>query len=79
APPWRYQAREPDVSYDKVPAAGADAVYMGGVRTSFERTRNGTLPELSEVYDNVRSLTGREPTSLQAFIERNRSAFEGAQ
>jgi uncharacterized protein YbjT (DUF2867 family) len=76
--PWRYQAREPGVFYDKVTAVGADAVYMGGVRNSFERTRNGTLPELGEVYDNVRSLTGREPASLQAFIERNRSAFEAA-
>jgi hypothetical protein len=44
----------------------------------FVRTRDGSLPELCEVYDNVRSLTGREPTSLQAFIERNRSAFGGA-
>ncbi|HEY7760485.1 MAG TPA: NmrA family NAD(P)-binding protein, partial [Burkholderiales bacterium] len=73
--PWRYQAREPDVFYDKVTAAGADAVYMRSVRNAFERTRNGTLPELCEVHDNVRSLTGREPTSLPTFIERNRNAF----
>lgn len=75
---WRYQAREPEVFYDKVTAAGADAIYMRGVRNSFERTGNGTLPELTEVYDNVRSLTGREPTSLQVFIERNRSFFVDA-
>jgi NAD(P)H dehydrogenase (quinone) len=76
--PWRYQAREPDVFYEKVTAAGADTIYMGCVRNMFVRTRNGSLPEICEVYDNVRSLTGREPTNLQTFIERNRSAFEGA-
>jgi uncharacterized protein YbjT (DUF2867 family) len=73
--PWRYQAREPDVFYEKVTAAGADAVYMGCVRNVFARTRKGALPELCEVYDNVHSLTGREPTSLLTFIERNRDAF----
>jgi uncharacterized protein YbjT (DUF2867 family) len=76
--PWRYQAQEPSVFYEKVAAAGADAIYMEGVRNSFERTRNGTLPELGEVYNNVRSLTGREPTKLKVFIERNRSVFEAA-
>jgi len=76
--PWRYQAREPDVFYEKVTAAGADAVYMGCVRNVFARTRDGSLPELCEVYDNVRSLTVREPTSLLTFIERNRAAFESA-
>jgi uncharacterized protein YbjT (DUF2867 family) len=76
--PWRYQAQEPSVFCEKVAAAGADLVYMGGVRNSFERTRKGTLPELGEVYDNFRSLTGREPTSLKVFIERNRSVFESA-
>jgi NAD(P)H dehydrogenase (quinone) len=73
--PWRYHAREPDVFYEKVTAAGADAVYMGCVRNVFVRTRNGSLPEMYEVYDNVRSLAGREPTSLLTFIERNRNAF----
>jgi uncharacterized protein YbjT (DUF2867 family) len=73
--PWRCQAREPDVFYEKVTAAGADAVYMRAVRNAFERTRNGTLPEACEVYDNVRSLTGRDPTNLLTFIERNRDAF----
>lgn len=73
--PWRYEAREPDVFYEKVTAAGADAVYMGCVRNMFVRTRNGSLPEVCEVYDNVRSLTGREPTNLLTFIERNRNAF----
>jgi NAD(P)H dehydrogenase (quinone) len=73
--PWRYQAREPDVFYKTVTAAGADAVYMACVRNTFVRTRNGTVPELCEVYDNVRSLTGREPTNLLTFIERNRGTF----
>jgi NAD(P)H dehydrogenase (quinone) len=76
--PWRYQAREPDVFYEKVTGAGADAVYMGCVRNMFMRTRNGSLPEMHEIYDNVRTLTGREPTSLKTYLEHNRSAFQGA-
>jgi NAD(P)H dehydrogenase (quinone) len=75
---WRYEAREPDEFYKKVTGAGADAVYMGCVRNVFVRTRAGSLPELCEVYDNVRALTGREPTSLRTYLEHNRSAFEGA-
>lgn len=76
--PWRYEEREPQEFYEKVTAIGADASYMACVRNMFVRTREGTLPELCEVYDNIRSLTGREPTKLQTFIERNRAAFEGA-
>jgi NAD(P)H dehydrogenase (quinone) len=75
---WRYEAREPAEFFEKVTAAGADPVYMKCVSNVFVRTRDGSLPELCEIYDNVRSLTGREPTSLQTFIERNRSAFESA-
>jgi NAD(P)H dehydrogenase (quinone) len=75
---WRYEAREPDEFYEKVTGAGADALYMRCVRNMFVRTREGSLPEMCEVYDNLRSLTGRKPTSLQTYIERNRSAFEGA-
>lgn len=76
--PWRYEPREPAVFYEKVTGAGADPCYMGCVRNVFTRTRAGSLPEMSEVYDNLQSLTGREPTSLRTYIERNRSAFTNA-
>jgi len=74
--PWRYEARDPNEFYEKVVSAGADGVYMRCVRNMFVRTRDGSLPELSEVYDNIRGLTGREPTSLATYIKHNRSAFE---
>jgi len=73
---WRYEAREPEEFFKKMTGMGVDPVYMKGVENGFVRTRNGTLPELCEVYDNIRSLTGRAPTSLRTFVERNRSAFE---
>lgn len=76
--PWQYQAREPAAFYEKMTGNGADAFYMSCVRNVFERTRNGSLPEMYETYDNFRSLTGREPASLQSFLERNRSAFGSA-
>jgi NAD(P)H dehydrogenase (quinone) len=74
--PWRYDAREPEEFFKKMTSAGIDAVYMKGVQNGFVRTRDGSLPELCEVYDNIQSLTGRAPTSLRTFVERNRSAFE---
>jgi NAD(P)H dehydrogenase (quinone) len=76
--PWRYVPQEPEVFYQKATAGGADAVYMKAVRNAFVRTRGGTLPELSELHDNARSVTGRDPTKLRTFIERNRAVFEGA-
>jgi len=76
--PWRHQAQEPHVFYDKTTAAGADPVYMSAVRNAFERTREGTLPELIEIHQNVRSLTGRDPTSLRTWLERNRGVFGAA-
>jgi NAD(P)H dehydrogenase (quinone) len=76
--PWRYQSLEPDEFYEKATAGGADPVYMKAVRNAFERTRDGTLPELSEVHHNVRSVTGRDPTRLRTFVERHRTIFEGA-
>jgi len=38
--------------------------------------RNGSLPELCEVYDNIQGLTGRAPSTLRTFVERNRGAFQ---
>jgi uncharacterized protein YbjT (DUF2867 family) len=72
---WRYEAKDPAVFFEKVTAAGADPIYMACVRNMFVRTRDGQIPELSEVYDNVRALTGREPSTLRSFIQQNRDAF----
>jgi NAD(P)H dehydrogenase (quinone) len=37
--------------------------------------RNGSLPEISDVFDTVERLTGRAPTSLRAFVEKQRATF----
>jgi uncharacterized protein YbjT (DUF2867 family) len=73
--PWRYQALEPEVFFERITGMGADAYYMAGVRNGFIRTIDGALPELSEVYDNIRALTSREPSTLRNYINRNRGAF----
>ena len=73
---WRYEAREPEEFFKKMTGVGIDAVYMKGVENGFVRTRKGSLPELCEVYDNIRSLTGRAPSTLRGFVERNRDAFQ---
>jgi NAD(P)H dehydrogenase (quinone) len=73
--PWRDDPQEPELFFRTVTAAGADPVYMACVRNVFERTRKGSLPESSDIFDTVERLTGRAPTSLRSFIEKHRSAF----
>jgi uncharacterized protein YbjT (DUF2867 family) len=73
--PWRYADQEPNVFVNKAAAAGADPIYMGSVGASFVKQRQGLLPALSEVYDNIKELTGRDPTSLRAFLEQHVELF----
>lgn len=76
--PWRYEAREPDDFYSAMTAAGADPFYMACVRNVFERTREGSVPDGADTFDTVERVTGRKPTSLRTFLERNRAQFEPA-
>lgn len=75
--PWRYEAKEPQMFYDNMVAAGADPVYMACVRNVFERTRNGSLVESDGVFGNIEAVTGRPATSVHQFLERNRKLFSG--
>jgi uncharacterized protein YbjT (DUF2867 family) len=75
--PWRYEAEEPQLFYEKMIAAGADPVYMACVRNVFERTRNGSLVEPDGVFGNIEAVTGRPATSVHRFLERNRKSFSG--
>jgi NAD(P)H dehydrogenase (quinone) len=74
--PWRCADQEPQVFVEKVAAAGADPIYMGSVSVSFVKQRKGLLPALSEVYDNMKELIGREPTSLRAYLEQHVELFK---
>jgi NAD(P)H dehydrogenase (quinone) len=73
--PWRSVPQEPEAFFAKVAGAGADPVYMACVSNVFARMRNGSLPEISDVFDTVERLTGRAPTSLRAFVEKQRATF----
>jgi uncharacterized protein YbjT (DUF2867 family) len=73
--PWRFEQRTPESFFETMVAAGFDPVYIACVRNVFERTRDGSLPELSETFDTVERLTGRPATSLRAFVERHRATF----
>jgi uncharacterized protein YbjT (DUF2867 family) len=74
--PWRYADQDPQVFAKKVAAGGADPIYMGSVSVSFAKQRQGLLPALCEVYDNIRELTGRDPTDLRAYLEQHREIFK---
>lgn len=75
---WRYEPREPAEFFAAMTAAGADPLYMDCVRTVFERTREGSLPEASATFDTVERITGRPGASLRDFLERHRAHFEPA-
>jgi hypothetical protein len=59
------------------PAPRPEAAW--GFETQGIETRqiDGSVPALYEVYDNVLSLTGREPTSFLTLLE-GRSSFDSA-
>ncbi|WP_437564223.1 NmrA family NAD(P)-binding protein [Sorangium sp. So ce542] len=73
--PWRAEAREPAAFFRAITALGADPVYMACVRNVFERTRDGSLREAADTFDTVQRLTGRAPTALRDYIEKNRTVF----
>ncbi|WP_437622733.1 NmrA family NAD(P)-binding protein [Sorangium sp. So ce1151] len=73
--PWRDEAREPAAFLRTMTALGADPVYMACVRNVFERTRSGSLKDAADTFDTVQRLTGRAPTTLRDYLERNRAAF----
>jgi NAD(P)H dehydrogenase (quinone) len=75
---WTYEARQPGEFFGAMTAAGADPLYMDCVRTVFERTAEGSLPETAATFDTVERLTGRPGTSLRDFLERHRGRFEPA-
>ncbi|MER5268949.1 NmrA family NAD(P)-binding protein [Actinosynnema sp. NPDC002837] len=75
---WRYEPREPAEFFAAMTAAGADPLYMACVRTVFERTREGSLPEAAATFDTVERITGRPGASLRDFLERHRAHFAPA-
>jgi NAD(P)H dehydrogenase (quinone) len=72
---WRHESQEPESFFRSAIAAGADPVYMTCVRNVFERTRDGSFSEGSDIFDTVERLTGRPATSLRSFLERHCSHF----
>jgi uncharacterized protein YbjT (DUF2867 family) len=75
---WRHEPGEPDEFFSAMTAAGADPLYADCVRTVFERTREGSLPEATATFDTVERITGRPGASLRDFLERYRGHFEQA-
>lgn len=69
---WEQEQRSPEQFYETVTGIGADPVYFACVRTIFQRTAEGTLPDLEATSGDVEKLTGRSATTIRAFAERHR-------
>lgn len=73
---FRYEAREPEEFLDNVLKAGAEPAYMKCVYNVFTRTREGSLSEAADVFDNFETITGKKPTSLREFAQKHRQELE---
>jgi|GEM_PF-118721 len=72
---WSCEAKPPQEFFEAVTRFGADPVYMACVRNVLERTANGSLSEVSDVFDTVAQVCGHAPTTLRQFVEKHRSFF----
>ena len=70
---WEEERRTPQQFYDTVTANGADPVYFACVRTIFERTSAGTLPDLGATSGAIEAITGRPATAVRAFAQKHRA------
>ncbi|OXA80944.1 Uncharacterized conserved protein YbjT, contains NAD(P)-binding and DUF2867 domains [Flavobacterium aquidurense] len=71
--PFRYEALSPDVFLQNMIEAGAEMAYMGCVYDHWKRYAAGTIPGADETFDNFKSITGKEPTKWNAFIEKHKA------
>jgi len=74
--PFRYEPKSPDEFLETVLRAGMEPTYARCVREVFARVGVGTLTEAADVFDNFTPLTGRRPSLMKDFAEKNRRAFE---
>lgn len=74
--PFRYQALSPDIFLQNMIEAGADMAYMGCVYEHWKRYAAGTIPGADETFDNFKSITGKEPTKWNSFIEKHKAELD---
>ncbi|MEO0768943.1 MAG: SDR family oxidoreductase [Cyanobacteria bacterium J06649_4] len=66
------EARPPEEFLENALAAGADLAYMTCVYTQFKLNGEGAIPDADATFDNFEAITGRPPTTWQAFAEQQR-------
>ncbi|MEM7624168.1 MAG: NmrA family NAD(P)-binding protein [Planctomycetota bacterium] len=62
----------PDAFYEAAVSSGAEPTYMACVRDQLKLSRNGEIPDVDLTFDSTlfREVTGHNPTTLHAFIEK---------
>jgi uncharacterized protein YbjT (DUF2867 family) len=71
--PFRYEPQPPEVFLEAMINAGAEMAYMGCVYDHWKRYAAGTIPGADDTFDNFPEITGKQPTTWAAFIEKHKA------
>ncbi|CAH2894702.1 MAG: hypothetical protein PCALPYG88_1024 [uncultured Paraburkholderia sp.] len=72
---FRYEPRSPEEFLKKVLDSGADTAYFECAYRNYTAYSNGTSPGTDYTFDNFPALTGKQPTTWEKFVERNKDTF----
>ena len=73
--PFRYETLPPEVFLEAMRSAGAEMAYMNCVYDHWKRYAAGTIPGADDTFDNFPKITGKQPTTLDSFIQRHKAEF----
>lgn len=73
--PFRYEPLPPEVFLEAMRSAGAEMAYMNCVYDHWKRYAAGTIPGADDTFDNFPQITGKQPTTLDSFIQRHKAEF----
>ncbi|MFD1258890.1 SDR family oxidoreductase [Mucilaginibacter terrae] len=74
--PFEYQPQEPEVFLQNMVNAGAEMAYMSCVYDHYKRYAAGTIPGADDVLDNFFAITGKQPVTWDAFIQKHKEEFD---
>jgi uncharacterized protein YbjT (DUF2867 family) len=60
--PFRYEPGNPDARLPQAIASGIEPTFARCVHNTFRRTIDGSIAEITDVFDHVEAITGAPPT-----------------
>ena len=75
--PFRYQPVDPDAFLPMAIASGMEPTYARCVQNTFRRTIDGTIAEVTDVFDNIEAITGAAATRWRDHATKYRDQYLG--